>query len=290
MNILKKILNKLSFGKLFPTIKKTKEQLVDVLSSRSKYPRRKDKIENWRIHNSLEISIKEWDKNDWKTERSEIQLKDKLEMWTIYKTSFDFLIPADFPIVDNRLVLAQRKQVAKDRVNQNPLLAVRFRDGKFWVTKNISGDIEWGKGNEMLWNQIDAKEIMWKRNHIEFDTKFSEKEDGLVKVTLNWKVIGTYEGRFSSSNETYPRGKYYDDKFYFKLGLYRDNYQKRIAELQKSDDTEKEQKIETLKRAIEQEKKNGGMSILYKNYNMEHLWFNTKATVMNQTTDSKQAA
>jgi hypothetical protein len=49
MNILKTIFNKLSFGKLLATIKKTKETLVNVLSNESKYPQRGDKIKERKI-------------------------------------------------------------------------------------------------------------------------------------------------------------------------------------------------------------------------------------------------
>jgi hypothetical protein len=106
---------------------------------------------------------------------------------------------------------------------------------------------------------------------MEYEVKFSEKEDGYLKVKLGDRVIWEYSGRISSSSEVYSCEEYYDPKFYFKFWLYRDNYQKRIKELQQSDDPFKGDKITAINQAILDEKKGKCMEVLFKNYSVKEI-------------------
>jgi hypothetical protein len=46
-----------------------------------------------------------------------------------------------------------------------------------------------GKARNQILGSIDAKKILRKRNHMEYEVKFSEKEDGYLKVKLGDRVI-----------------------------------------------------------------------------------------------------
>ncbi len=254
---------------------------------------RTDKIETNRINvlcdkeNIVEITISEWDmlqinnkqiKDSLKskslsnlkildevTERSEIQYKQKFIIWGSYRFVFSFFIPLNFPIIDNRLVFSQIKQVSCESVSQNPLLAQRFKNGKYMISFNNNGDIDWKVWNKIVY-KIDADQILGKRVDVEYEIKFSESNDWFIKIKHNWSLMREYNWRVSSSSQKYPIWKYYENKFYFKLWLYRDNYHSRLKhfELEKNHN-----KIKSIKKAIFQQDRWELMTIFFKLYSIE---------------------
>jgi hypothetical protein len=102
---------------------------------------------------------------------------------------FSFLLPAGFPIVDNRLVLASWKQ---SDVEGSPLIGQRFRAGRQSLTirppeASDSGtsyplpDIRLGRWNDMVYH-----------------VRYSIEEDGLIEVWMNGKRVVAYRGPTAS--------------------------------------------------------------------------------------------
>lgn len=213
---------------------------------------KKEKIDN------LEL----WDKS---VERDEIEFKKHFDLDKSYKFSFDFFVPEDFPIIDNRLVLGQWKQQFEEWTYNNPIIAQRFRNGKYTISFNSTWNPKWWVNNKIC--ELDAKEILGKRTKAEYEIRFSEHDDWYVKIRHNLKLLWEYTGRVSSSSTEYPIWKYYKDNFFFKFWLYRDTYQKRLLELKNEEVTdENKQKIKTLEKVIEDENNGKLMTIFFKNY------------------------
>ena len=121
---------------------------------------------------------------------------------------FSFLLARGFPIVDNRLVLAQWKQ---DTV-ENPLIAQRFRDGKHYVTINIPVSLT-SDGKEKY--RLPPIEIgAW--NDMAYRVRYSAGEEGLVEIWMNGERVVLHEGP--------TEVKEGPDRFYNKIGLYRDRW------------------------------------------------------------------
>jgi hypothetical protein len=149
------------------------------------------------------------------TERDE--LLEQKEFWSqegeIATYSFSIYLPKSFLIVPTRLVLAQWKQhEGEDKVKvDNPLIALRYQNGKFRITLQTT------KEKETLFQT--KKEIRGKWLDFRFKIKFTRTKGGFVKVWMNKKKIINYEGRTAYS-EKYNYSK--PGKFLFKMGLYRD--------------------------------------------------------------------
>lgn len=160
---------------------------------------------------SVRITVKQGDIDQdggdgARTERAELDAGKYalfgLDAWY----GFSFLVPEGFPIVDNRLVIAQWKQ---DGV-ESPLIAERYRGGKHYVTINsLSADeayrfplppIQLGKWNDMVFHVI-----------------YSAAENGLVEIWMNGEQIVTQRGSTADANSP--------NRFYNKIGLYRDRWE-----------------------------------------------------------------
>lgn len=120
---------------------------------------------------------------------------------------FSFLLPPDFPVVNNRLVIAQWKQKG---FSQGPLVAQRFRDGNHYLTvrdpnqsdgviKFPLPQIAFGRWNDMIWH-----------------VRFSPEKDGCVEVWMNGVQVVSHTGSNSVKNG--------ENSFYHKIGLYRDRW------------------------------------------------------------------
>lgn len=118
---------------------------------------------------------------------------------------FSFLIPKDFPIVNERLVISSCKQTDVPRPN----LAQRFRNGKHTLTIEAVG-----KKKEFSLPKIRLGEWM----DMIFRVRYSGGEDGLVEVWVNGDRVVHYSGPTAE-----PNGK---NAFYHKIGLYRDRFKK----------------------------------------------------------------
>ena len=209
--------------------------------------------------------------SDKSLERSEIETKDHYYLNRSYRFKFDFFIPEDFPIIDNRLVIWQRKQQFMEWTKNNPIIAQRFRNWKYSISVNLNWDPKSNWWNNIVC-ELDKKEILWKRINSIYEIRFSENEHGYIKIRYNGNLLREYNWKVSSSSSEYPIWEYYKDYFFFKFWLYRDTYQKRLLELENGEDTlENSEKIDSIELAIKNENEWKLMSIYFKNYRVEEI-------------------
>jgi len=116
---------------------------------------------------------------------------------------FSVYVPEDFPIVDDRLVIAQWKQAD---LQGSPLVAQRFRRGRHDLTIRAQDDrhvalpkLELGRWHDMIY-------------HI----RFAAGDDGRVQVWMNGRQVADVKGPV-----TLAAG---GDRVYNKFGLYRDRW------------------------------------------------------------------
>ncbi len=121
---------------------------------------------------------------------------------------FSVLVPDDFPIVDNRLVIAQWKQ---DGVSGSPVVAQRFRGGHHYMTIRRIG----GLSGERRYFQLPTLTTgAW--HDMEYTIGFSTDDRGFVRVLMDGKEVVTYSGPTAFTQGT--------NRFYNKIGLYRDRW------------------------------------------------------------------
>lgn len=173
--------------------------------------------------NAVGITIRKGDKveygdGSYKTsERDELLERKDLgpKEGKAYSYSFSIFLPKDFLIVPIRLVLAQWKQDEKeDKVLvNNPILALRYVNGELFIT------LQTGEWNERIKLFRTKEEVRGKWLDFKFNVKFARTKTGFVKVWLNDKEIINYKGITAYSEK---HGYSNPEKFYFKMGLYRD--------------------------------------------------------------------
>jgi hypothetical protein len=132
-----------------------------------------------------------------------------------YEHSFSMFIPADFPIVPKRLVIAQWKQYCPEGGNcfdDSPVLAVRYISGVLKVTQNIS------KKETILFEKKDEYRNRWL--DFKFEVRFSTNDTGRVKAWLGDQQIVDFTGT-TAYPETAETSYAHPSRFYFKMGLYR---------------------------------------------------------------------
>ncbi len=142
------------------------------------------------------------------TERAELQEADGLwaRFGETHEYRFSVYVPADFPIVDTRLVTAQWKQHCEDcSKNRSPIVAQRYRRGTLFVT------IETPTGRTTIYRY--DRSILGQWVDLRYRIRFAVS-DGAVMLWLNGARVADYRG---------PLG-YPDDppEIYFRFGLYRD--------------------------------------------------------------------
>ncbi len=120
---------------------------------------------------------------------------------------FSLLLPPDFPIVDNRLVLASWKQ---SDVEGSPLIGQRFRDGRHSVTIRPPGAAGSGKSYPLP----DIRLGRWV--DMVYHVRYSFAEDGCIEVWMDGNRVVSYKGPTASRAGA--------DRFYNKVGLYRDRW------------------------------------------------------------------
>ncbi len=222
-------------------------------------------------------------RNKKAVERTEIQAWDKLELGNDYVCSFAFMLPKNFPLLANRLVLWQWKQNPIWDATQNPLLAQRIqRDDKgidnLVFTINNSWDLSGKEGTETK-AKIPIKKLLGKRLNMEYQVKFSDNEDGYLRINMNGENILEYNWILSSSNKEKEK---WTNEIYFKFGLYRDNYDYGIKLLKERNKKDKyqnlEKKIAEIEKAKKDEKNGNPMTIYFKEYSVKTIkeWENKK--------------
>jgi len=131
-----------------------------------------------------------------------------------YEYAFSMFIPADFPIVPTRLVIAQWKQKC-DKEEQcgddSPVLALRYTNGILQIT------IQTERSRKVMYQTTG--DIRGKWINFKFQTNFTRTNTGFVKAWINTEQVLNYAGRTSYGEE---RGYNPNSYFYFKMGLYRD--------------------------------------------------------------------
>jgi len=139
-------------------------------------------------------------------EAPDVRLRMGVESWY----AFSFLLPADFPIVETRLVIARWKQSfnepSKDR---SPMVSLRYIEG------NLKIYVERDRGQRELY--IEKIDLRNKWVDMVFHIIPKAFKGGLLQVWKNGKQIVDYKGELGFKDDT--------DEIYFKLGLYRDQMQ-----------------------------------------------------------------
>jgi hypothetical protein len=172
-------------------------------------------------HTAAQITLRPYDcyeeasDDGASTERDE--LLEAPRFWShsrkTYDYSFSLYLPRDFPIVEERLVIAQWKQLCEwgNCRPDNPILAIRYVGGVLFVTrKNDAGETTVYKSQgEMRGRWLDFR----------FVTRFSQEDDGAIDGWMDGQQIVQYRGvtAFRAA-----RGYPVHGFFYFKMGLYRD--------------------------------------------------------------------
>ena len=148
-------------------------------------------------------------------ERAELKESKKLfSRETLnYSYSFSIFLPPDFPIVPNRLVIAQWKQNCQsgDCNPGNPVIALRYASGEFFITLQV------GPNQKVLYSQKESILNQWL--DFKFQIRFSRDLNGVIKAWLNEEQIIDFEG-VTAYSQAY--GYTSPSNFYFKIGLYRD--------------------------------------------------------------------
>ena len=105
-----------------------------------------------------------------------------------YEYAFSMFIPADFPIVPTRLVIAQWKQYCKTEQcsDDSPVLALRYTSGILQIT------IQTGAHREVFYETKDDLRNKWTSFKIQSD--FSRTDNGFVKAWINGKSVLNYKG------------------------------------------------------------------------------------------------
>lgn len=155
--------------------------------------------------------------NDSDSERAELREENHLiaREDVNYEQRFSMFIPADFPIVPTRLVIAQWKQYCTEGGNcsdDSPVLAIRYISGVLIITQDIE------KKYKVLYEEKSDFRSRWL--DFKFQVRFTQGEKGRVIAWLDDKQILDYKGVTANpENATtgYPNPSY----FYFKMGLYR---------------------------------------------------------------------
>jgi len=133
-----------------------------------------------------------------------------------YEYSFSELIPADFPIVPVRLVIAQWKQDCDGHracSDDSPVVAVRYTSGVLEITHQA------GAHREALFRTSESLRGKW--TDFRFQIRFTPRPDGAIRGWLNGTQEIDYRGA-TAYPENAATGYASPGRFYFKMGLYRD--------------------------------------------------------------------
>ncbi len=132
-----------------------------------------------------------------------------------YQYSFSMFIPADFPIVPTRLVIAQWKQycASGNCSYDSPVVAIRYVSGVLKITHKTGAD------QTTIYETKEELRNRWL--DFKFQIRFSTGANGRIKAWLDDKQIVDYTGvnAYPENEQT----RFADPGwFYFKTGLYRD--------------------------------------------------------------------
>lgn len=147
-------------------------------------------------------------------ERAELEEARRLEsrLDATYHYEFSVLLPQEFPIV-SRLVFAQWKErcLREACTPDNPTLAFRYQQGRFLITHQT------GENRQTLYETSDDIRGGWLDFRV--DIRFSRAPDGFIRIWRGPTQLVDYVG-----TNAYPAAAGYSERFYFKVGLYRDQF------------------------------------------------------------------
>ncbi len=163
-----------------------------------------------------------WVNKGGPTYRAEIETPEHPPMDSVRWYSLSLLLPQDFPIEDNRLVLAQWHGSDKKSLGEPsriPVMAFRYRNGEFNITMRHSA--------ERIVHDPDAvpAEALFRTkalplnawNNFVVEARWSYTPDGFVNIWWNGKQIVQYRGPVGYNDDLGP---------YFQFGIYRDETDK----------------------------------------------------------------
>lgn len=161
---------------------------------------------------SARITVKEGDieqvgDDGMRTERAELDSGNLPLLGRDAWYGFSLLLPTDFPVVDDRLMISQVKQ---SDVEGSPLLGQRFRAGRHTLTIRPPGA---GRSRK-TYRLPELRLGRWMDMVYHF--RYSPGEDGRIEVWMDGRRVVSYEGSTASAKGT--------ALFYHKLGLYRDRW------------------------------------------------------------------
>lgn len=135
---------------------------------------------------------------------------------TPYEFSWSMYVPADFPIVPVRLVVAQWKQYCGGDAlpcgDDSPVLAVRYNGGVLQITQDLNHQ------SRLLWEE--KRDLRGKWLDLRFQVRFTPEKTGVVKAWLDARQVVDFAGVTANQQNT-GTGYTPHGRFYFKLGLYR---------------------------------------------------------------------
>jgi hypothetical protein len=134
-----------------------------------------------------------------------------------YEYSFSEMIPADFPIVPTRLVIAQWKQECgghKPCSDDSPVVAVRYTGGALSITRTVER-----RHRDTLYQTCDERRGRW--TDFRFQIRFTPSADGIIRAWVDGRHVVEYRGA-TAYPENATTGYSSPSRFYFKMGLYRD--------------------------------------------------------------------
>lgn len=165
--------------------------------------------------------------------RSEVSLENDeqpigQETWY----GFSLLLPRDFPVEDNRLVLAQWH----GHNSHSPALALRYREGQLSLTLRHSDKKTVTPTDKIpsqeLFSSAQFERGVW--NDFILRTKWSCHKDGLVEAWWNGQSIVSYQGPVGYNDPLAP---------YVKFGIYCDptaqTYVSYVSEFRRGNSFEK---------------------------------------------------
>jgi hypothetical protein len=173
---------------------------------------------NFRGRDSLRFEIRQGDQWE-KTFRSEVSTGEFAPMGSTRWYKFSILLPKNFPIENNRLVLAQwwaKTKTHLGEVNRSPILHLRFGDGVLTIllrrypNRITRNDESYIQNNLYLSREFPLGS--W--NTFVFQVRWQPDEFGFIHAWLNGVQIIDYRGITENQDEVGP---------VFKFGLYRDD-------------------------------------------------------------------
>lgn len=171
---------------------------------------------------AAKITLRYGDKveiNDGKDKDSERdELMESRRLYAVedikYEYQFSVFLPDSFPILPVRLVIAQWKQDCPfcSCMNYSPILALRYMSGRLFMT------LQTDSVRHELYSTKDS--ILGHWLNFRFLIRFSKGKNGEIITYLDNKKIVDYKGVTSYENDC--RILSTKNKYFFKMGLYRD--------------------------------------------------------------------